>query len=246
MSTTLIVPGLKSSGPAHWQTWFEQHIPGSVRVIQRDWNDPHLPDWSSRVRRDISRTAGQIFIVAHSFGVLAAVQAANDYATRISGALLVAPADPDKFGVAEYVPNTRLPFPSVLVASTTDHWMTLERAAHFAGLWGSDLVNLGAAGHINAESGFGPWPEGLALQERLRRGAEFRAANEVRAQPRHTSPWRSRSALAGRRAPARRKYSDDRGALRSAAALLEDAGWQLTPPPARVGYVAAAPRQQSR
>ena len=35
-------------------------------------------------------------------------------------------------------------------------------------------------------------------------------------------------------------------AMAAADMALEDAGWQLTPPPARVGYVAAAPRQQSR
>ena len=104
MTTTLIVPGLQSSGQAHWQTWFEERIPGSVRVMQRDWNDPNLVDWSSRVRRDINRIPGKILIVAHSFGVLAAVQAASDHNERIAGALLVAPADPEKFDVADYMP----------------------------------------------------------------------------------------------------------------------------------------------
>ena len=64
MYTTLIVPGLHSSGPDHWQTWFEQQIPSSVRVIQRDWKDANLPDWASRVRREISRNPGPIFVAA--------------------------------------------------------------------------------------------------------------------------------------------------------------------------------------
>ena len=173
MTTTLIIPGLNSSGPDHWQSWFEAHIPGTVRVIQADWGNADLAEWSQRVRRDISRSPGRLFIVAHSFGVLAAVQAAFDHSERIAGALLVAPADPDKFGVAAQLPDVPLPFPSVVVASTNDPWMSLERAAHWADLWGADLVNLGAAGHINAEAGFGPWPEGLALYERLRRRAEL-------------------------------------------------------------------------
>ena len=97
MPTTLIIPGLKSSGPTHWQTWLERRTAGSLRVKQRDWNDAHLPEWSSRVRSEIARATGSLFIVAHSFGALAAAQAASDHAERITGALLVAPADPDNF-----------------------------------------------------------------------------------------------------------------------------------------------------
>ncbi|HVX37455.1 MAG TPA: alpha/beta hydrolase [Hyphomicrobium sp.] len=178
MPTTIIVPGLKSSGPTHWQTWLEHRVAGSLRVTQRDWNDPHLPDWSGRVRREITRATGSIFIVAHSFGALAAVQAASDHMERISGALLVAPADPNRFGIAEFLPSKPLEFPAIVVASTNDPWMTSERAAHWARLWKADFISLGDAGHINAEAGFGPWPEALALLERVRRAAEFRAAAE--------------------------------------------------------------------
>jgi predicted alpha/beta hydrolase family esterase len=178
MSTTLIVPGLHSSGPDHWQTWFEQHTPGSVRVIQRDWKDANLPDWASRVRREISRNPGRIFIAAHSFGALAAVQAANDHSDRIAGAMLVAPADPEKFEIEDHLPAAALTFRTVIVASTNDPWIRLERAAHLADLWGANLINLGDAGHINAESGFGPWPEGLAILERLRRSEEHAATNQ--------------------------------------------------------------------
>lgn len=246
MTTTLILPGLNSSGPAHWQSWFEAHIPGTVRVIQADWSKANLPDWAARVRRDITRTPGRLLIVAHSFGVLAAVQAAADHADRISGALLVAPADPFKFGVDDLLPHEPLPFPSVIVGSTNDHWMTLERAAHWADLWGSDFVNLGAAGHINAESGFGPWPEGLALFERLRRRAELSGiltdtANHplARTFPMDASYPRRRSrdrgfVRAGRLA--------EPSALKQAAALLQEAGWNVTPPTDRA-HVLSAQRQ---
>jgi predicted alpha/beta hydrolase family esterase len=176
MPTTLIVPGLKSSGPTHWQTWLEHRLAGSFRVTQRDWNDPHLPDWSSRIRREIVRAGDAVFIVAHSFGALASVQAASDHTERISGVLFVAPADPDRFGIAEFLPSKPLGFPAIVVASTSDPWMTFDRAALWSRLWKADLINLGDAGHINADAGFGPWPEALALLERLRRAAEFREA----------------------------------------------------------------------
>lgn len=231
MTTTLIIPGLQASGPAHWQTWFEERIPGTVRVIQRDWNKADLAEWAGRVRRDITRTPGRLFLVAHSFGALAAVQAAADHDDRIAGALFVAPADPDKFSVADYLPATPLTFPSVVVASTSDPWMTLERAAHWADVWGSDLVNLGAAGHINAEVGFGPWPEGLALLERLRRRAEFATARQGLRGVSATLARRRIGAvgLASRSTHARR-FSDDRRDLKQAAALLELAGWSVAAP----------------
>jgi serine hydrolase len=232
MTTTLIVPGLRSSGPTHWQTWLERRVTGSVRIQQRDWNDAHLPDWSSRVRREIARATGPIFIAAHSFGALAAVQAASDHAERIAGALLVAPADPESFGVAEFLPTKPLGFPVIVVASTNDPWMPFETAHRWSGLWRADLINLGDAGHINADSGFGPWPEGLALLERLRRAAEFRSAAErlaalslsqARPLQRH---WlaRRRHAL-GRVGP-----TIDHRDVAGAAALLRALGWTVYGP----------------
>lgn len=167
MTTTLIVPGLNSSGSAHWQTWFESQLSDAIRVIQPDWKRADLPQWSSRVRREISRRNGPILIAAHSFGALAAVQAAEDYRERIVGALLVAPADPDKFRVADALPAGRLGFPATIVASSNDPWLSIDRALALAIRWGANLVDLGNAGHINAESGFGPWPFGLTLLQQL-------------------------------------------------------------------------------
>ncbi len=171
MTTLLIIPGLHSSGPTHWQTWMEEQLPGTVRVIQSDWSKADLPTWSARVRRDIARNPGRHIIAAHSFGALAALHATVRDADRIAGALLVAPADPDTFNVADDLPRDPLPFPAVVVASSNDPWMSLWKAADWADRWGADFVNLGDAGHINTEAGFGPWPEALDLVERLRRRA---------------------------------------------------------------------------
>jgi predicted alpha/beta hydrolase family esterase len=54
----------------------------------------------------------------------------------------------------------KLPFPSVVVASSDDPFVTIERARQFANAWGSKLVEIGAAGHVNADTGFGEWPQG--------------------------------------------------------------------------------------
>lgn len=171
MDTTLIVPGLHGSGADHWQTWFEQKIPGSVRVIQRDWHDAYLPHWSARVRRELSRVPGRVWIVAHSFGCLAAAQATFDYREQVSGLMLVAPADLDRFGTTAFLPERALGVPAVVVASTNDPRMRFAHATEWADTWGAELINIGAAGHINPEAGFGPWPEGMAILRHLRREA---------------------------------------------------------------------------
>lgn len=171
MDTTLIVPGLHGSGAGHWQSWLETHTPGAVRVTQHDWADPNLADWTRSIYRAFDRTSGRIWIVAHSFGCLAAVKAAADEGDRIVGAMLVAPADPHKVAIAGLIPDARLDFPSVVVASTNDPWIELSTASRWAQSWGSRFINVGAAGHINAASGHGAWPEGLDVLRALRRHA---------------------------------------------------------------------------
>lgn len=173
MDTILIVPGLHGSGPDHWQTWVERQLPNCIRVIQSDWDDANLPRWGARMRRELSRAPGNIFIVAHSFGCLAAVQAAFDYREHIAGLMLVAPADPDRFGVSNLIPARPLGVPGVVVASTNDPWMAYERAAEWADEWELDVINLGAAGHVNPSAGFGPWPKGLEILRALRSQSAF-------------------------------------------------------------------------
>lgn len=171
MPTTLIVPGLRDSGPDHWQTWWQFRDADARRVEQEDWQTPDLAGWSARVRESLARASGPVWLVAHSFGCLASVKATADFPGRVAGALLVAPADPDRFGLASELPGEKLAFPSMVVASTNDPWMPFDRVVAWAERWGSRLTNLGRAGHINAESGFGPWPKGPALLKELREEA---------------------------------------------------------------------------
>ncbi len=168
MDTTLIVPGLHGSGVDHWQSWFEAQIPGCIRVIQSDWTVPDLASWSARVRRELNRVPGRVWIVAHSFGCLAAVNVAAESSERISGMMLVAPADPSRFGLQKVIPSGVLGVHSIIVASTNDRWMSIDRANTWANAWGSQLINLGQVGHINASSGHGAWPRGLDIYKSLR------------------------------------------------------------------------------
>lgn len=163
----LIVPGLHDSGPTHWQTWLQQHHRGALRVQQHDWSVPHLERWADRIDDALARApAGPWVAVAHSFGCLALVRALLRGTQGVASVLLVAPADPLKFGAVEALPCAPLPVPSTLVASRTDPWMPFGSSVNWARAWGSHLVDLGDAGHINVASGHGPWPLGKQLVER--------------------------------------------------------------------------------
>uniref|UniRef100_Q47E57 Alpha/beta hydrolase n=1 Tax=Dechloromonas aromatica (strain RCB) TaxID=159087 RepID=Q47E57_DECAR len=168
MTTILIVPGLRNSGPTHWQSWFEEQLTNTRRVEQADWEKTCLSDWAARVGEEIDVLTESVWIVAHSFGCLASVTASLTRPERIRGALLVAPADPDRFGEPAALLEEKLLFPSLVVSSSNDPWVKAPVAEYWARQWGSEYRNIGEAGHINVDSGHGPWPDGLRLFEQLR------------------------------------------------------------------------------
>lgn len=165
-TATLIVAGLHGSEPEHWQSWWQMQDPNAVRVQQDDWHHPQLETWTQRLQETIAASqADKVWLVAHSFGCLISVKAALDNPQRIAGLFLVAPADPQRFGINTVELDEILPVPSFLVASNSDPYLSLHQAKLWAGIWGSQLINLGNVGHINVASGFGAWPKGLKLFE---------------------------------------------------------------------------------
>ncbi|MCP1118833.1 putative alpha/beta hydrolase family esterase [Robbsia andropogonis] len=165
--TVLIVPGLHGSGDDHWQTWLERSLPSARRVVQRDWAQPSLLEWSACVRDSIEASTVPVVLVGHSFGCLAIAEALRSVADRVAGALLVAPANPVRFDIDPARLQHRLPMTSVTVGSENDPWMAFKAVQDLAQVWGSSLINLGNAGHINVASGFGPWRLGRELTEML-------------------------------------------------------------------------------
>jgi len=189
----LLVPGFRGSGPGHWQSWLQEQVPGAERISGIDWDKPVLAWWAERVRDVLARSEQPLRIIAHSFGCLAAVVAAADRPDQVADLILVAPADPDRFdftglkppgtshddrfNLSRALPLRPLQVKGLLVASHNDPWLDFDKATNLARAWGLGLHDLGAAGHINAESGHGPWPWLLQeLETRVREARDTPAA----------------------------------------------------------------------
>lgn len=165
----LVLPGWHNSGPAHWQSRWEHLLPGLTRVQQDNWDMPELQDWVCTLERAIATSRKPVLLIGHSLGCITIAHWARQHRHRVAGALLVAPADVERRTVAPAlrrfapIPTARLPFPSLVIASDNDRCCDAWRAAELAGQWGAELHFLYGAGHINADSGLGDWPEGRVL-----------------------------------------------------------------------------------
>ncbi|MET0976896.1 MAG: alpha/beta fold hydrolase [Leifsonia sp.] len=170
MRPTIIVPGIDGSGDAHWQTLWELDDPEALRIAPTSWSEPELEDWLAAIDDAVERQGRDAVIVAHSMGCLGVVEWLLRNPGGVAGVVLVAPADeagpafervPSFVGIGRGATGV----PSVLVASEDDPFCDAARVRELAERWGATLVSIGDAGHINAASGLGRWPEGRAILE---------------------------------------------------------------------------------
>ncbi len=170
----LIVPGLFNSPADHWQSLWQARLPNAHRVEQENWDQPTLAEWTAGLVTAL-RSSPDAVLVGHSLGCALIAHVAKIRGARgIAGALMVAPAEVNREGSVGRLlepfgpmPLEPLPFPSTVVASRKDPFVSFPEAARCALGWGSRFVDLGDAGHINVASGHGPWPEGLQMLDEL-------------------------------------------------------------------------------
>jgi predicted alpha/beta hydrolase family esterase len=165
----LIVPGLGNSGPDHWQSRWQERLSTARRIEQTNWDSAGLGEWTERIIEAVAKSARPVVLIGHSLGVPAIAHAAGSFESgKVRGAFLVAPPSEEKLREVAGVdpafapfPRGPLSFPALLVASRNDHYANYRASEDLALDWGANLVDAGEAGHINADSGHGPWPEGL-------------------------------------------------------------------------------------
>ncbi len=146
-SRILIHPGLGSSGQGHWQSLWEKQFPEFERINQAELDTPVCQDWITKLDEVVmAGDPANTILVGHSLACTTIAYWANTFGRKIKGTLLVAPSDTE---AASYPPGTvgfipvpllKLPFPSIVVASTDDFYVSLGRATQFANAWGSELV----------------------------------------------------------------------------------------------------------
>src|SRR4051812_43505832 len=171
----LILPGLGNSGDKHWQTFWHKKFENSTRLVQDNWDEPVREEWLERLNEEVAKLDKPTILVAHSLAVsLVNHWAASNINKNIVGALLVAPADVDSSQHTPEIirnfapmPISKLPFPSIVVASENDPYASFERKQYFAEMWGSDFVNVGKKGHINSDSDLKYWEEGQEILSQL-------------------------------------------------------------------------------
>ncbi|MFT9015129.1 MAG: alpha/beta hydrolase [Acetobacter sp.] len=186
----VVVPGLDGSAPHHWQSSWQRALRSrgvSVRrVRQENWSRPHYKNWMATLVATIGRSKKPVLLVAHSLGCILITHAAQEglLPDTVAGALLVAPADvengpdSDMSRVADFapVPLSILPFPSLVVGSRNDPWLSVTQARLFARHWGAFFIDAGRKGHIGNQCDLGYWPDGLLLLDRLAQNSAYEYA----------------------------------------------------------------------
>ncbi|MGG1948713.1 alpha/beta hydrolase [Trinickia sp. NRRL B-1857] len=174
-SSVFVVPGIGNSGPSHWQSVWQSAHPDWGRLAVGNWDEAACDAWVAALDRQLPDSGAGTIVVAHSLGCLTVAHWAARSARAIRGALLVAVPDPASpafpraaaTGFAP-LPSCRLPFPTIVVSSTNDPYGSVDHARACAAAWGSELVEVGAKGHLNADSNLGAWPEGIELLEQIK------------------------------------------------------------------------------
>jgi len=178
--TILFVPGLRDHVPDHWQTLLQDQLAEAACVPRLGKENLSCDAWVNALDASIAAIRGPVVLVAHSAGVIMVAHWAMRHTGPVQAALLAAPPDfesplpegyPSMATLAKNgwipTPRERLPFDSIVAASTNDPLGSLDRVARLASSWGSHLVNAGAVGHLNPASGHGEWPFALDLLAQL-------------------------------------------------------------------------------
>jgi predicted alpha/beta hydrolase family esterase len=185
MFNTVFVPGYGNSINGHWQEIWYKEFKDSYWVEQNDWGKPNCVDWVETLNSLIQSIVGPILLVTHSLGGSTVVEWSKKHTANILGVFMVAVPDvqsinvPDAISGYQTPPLEKLPFPSLVLASTDDPYSGLDRIKYFAKTWGSELISIGDLGHVNTDSNLGEWSEGKNLLNKFIESLDACDSNKV-------------------------------------------------------------------
>lgn len=172
----VIVHGYDGSGPGHWQHWLYEELKKQGAAVSfpqlSDPLDPSREVWVRELDEVVRSSPTPVVFVAHSLGCWAVDHYLSTHgAQRVLAALLVTPPSPDSLfePIQSFFPPALDPRAweplrarSWLIGSDNDDYAEAREIEKFAARIGLSHKILSGVGHINASSGFGPFP--LALE----------------------------------------------------------------------------------
>ncbi len=171
---TVILHGWQGSGPDHWQTWLAEQLRAAEREVRYpelpDPDEPTLADWLDALTGTLDGLPDDGFdVVAHSLGAVLWLHhvAGGRPAPRPARVVLVAPPSP-----ATAIPEIAPFFPppldidavrraaggTVLVGGDDDPYLPEGIALAYGRPLKMPTTVIAGGGHLNTESGYGPWP----------------------------------------------------------------------------------------
>jgi serine hydrolase len=162
----LILHGLGGSGPGHWQTWLTARLRAAgERVAYPDLPDADLPSphaWRSALQGELEALPeGETIVVCHSLACLLWLHHVADGGAQSTRALLVAPPS-ESADVPQITGFFPAPLPALtgarVVCSDDDPYCPEGAATLYAEPLGVPADVIPGAGHLNLETGYGPWP----------------------------------------------------------------------------------------
>ncbi|NOR57029.1 MAG: serine hydrolase family protein [Sulfurimonas sp.] len=164
----LLVHGWGGSDYPHWQSWLASEVAkdyGCVSFLKlSDFEFPNKNTWKQELLKEIENFNPTV-VICHSLANTLWFHLCNEEKmSDVEKLFLVAP--PSLNSQIDEIENF---FPIkapknlhakevLLVCSTNDPYMKLEEAKELQKELNVDMEILEDAGHINADSGFGPWP----------------------------------------------------------------------------------------
>ncbi len=167
MVKVLILHGWHGSDAPHWQSWLAQELVVTGNIVAfpqlSDKTAPDLQTWLTEARETFEALRPDV-VICHSLANVLWFHLCPRLHHRVKKLLLCAPPRDlsDHPEVASFfpavLPETLHAQEVLMCVSDDDPYMSLDESEALAETLGVPLNVLHGAGHINAASGFGPWP----------------------------------------------------------------------------------------